>query len=104
MSLSTRSKSLDRDEIGRQIEHLLSALEDLRDDASDESQKALRSLRGRAERLWHEHRLDDTYRDLYRRGRQAGLAARDCVREHPTSTVLLGVGVAALVGWLVWRR
>jgi len=76
-----------RDEIEREIQNLMAALDDLKDDASRESRNRFNALRSRAETLWNDNRLDEHCHDLSRRGRDAGRMAKDCAREHPLSTV-----------------
>lgn len=97
-------KPVTRDEIESEIHNLMSALDDLKQDASRESRHRLNSLRSRAESMWNDNNLDEHYSDLSRRGRDAGRMAKDCAREHPLSTVALAAGAVALIGYLFTRR
>ena len=62
------------------------------------------TLRSRAESLWQDADWDSHCRDLSKRGRDASRMAKECVREHPLSTVALAAGAVALIGYLVTRR
>lgn len=93
-----------RDEIESEIQNLMSALDDLKQDASRESRHRFNALRSRAESLWNDVDLDGHREHLTRRGREASRMARDCAREHPLSTVALAAGALAVIGYLVTRR
>lgn len=97
-------KPTTRDEIESEIQNLMAALDDLKQDATRESRSRFNSLRSRAESLWSDSNWDDHAGDLSRRGRDAGRMAKDCAREHPLSTVALAAGAVALIGYLVTRR
>lgn len=97
-------KPTTRDEIEHEIQDLMTALDELKRDASRGSRHRFDSLRARAESLWNDASWDEHCRDLSRRSRDAGRMARDCAREHPLSTVALAAGAVALIGYLVTRR
>ncbi|MCQ4286377.1 DUF883 domain-containing protein [Pseudomonas stutzeri] len=102
--MSRFSKPTTRDEIEREIHNLMTALDELKHDASRGSRHRFDSLRSRAESLWHDADLDAHYRDLSKRSREASRLAKDCVREHPLSTLALAAGAVALIGYLATRR
>lgn len=102
--MSRFSKPTTRDEIEREIHNLMTALDELKHDATRGSRHRFDSLRSRAESLWHDADWDAHYRDLSKRSREAGRLAKDCVREHPVSTLALAAGAVALIGYLVTRR
>ncbi|NKQ12961.1 glycine zipper domain-containing protein [Pseudomonas sp. SST3] len=97
-------KPTTRDEIEREIHDLMAALDELKHDATRGSRHRFESLRARAESLWNDADLDTHYRDLSKRSRDASRLAKECVREHPLSTVALAAGAVALIGYLVTRR
>ena len=97
-------KPTTRDEIENEIHNLMTALDELKDDASRRSRHRFDSLRSRVESLWNDSDFDSHRRDLSRRGRDASRMAKDCAREHPLSTVALAAGAVALIGYLVTRR
>ncbi|KJH85224.1 MULTISPECIES: glycine zipper domain-containing protein [Pseudomonadaceae] len=97
-------KPTTRDEIESEIHDLMTALDELKHDAARGSRHRFDSLRARAESLWHDADWDAHCRDLSKRGRDAGRMAKECVREHPLSTVALAAGAVALIGYLVTRR
>ncbi len=102
--MSRYSKPTTRDEIEREIHNLMTALDELKHDATRGSRHRFDSLRSRAESLWQDTDWDAHYRDLSKRGREASRLAKDCVREHPVSTLALAAGAVALIGYLVTRR
>ncbi|EQM80963.1 DUF883 family protein [Stutzerimonas stutzeri] len=104
MSRFFSRKPTTRDEIEREIHNLMTALDDLKHDATQGSRHRLDSLRSRAESLWQDADWDSHCRDLSKRGRDASRMAKECVREHPLSTVALAAGAVALIGYLVTRR
>lgn len=105
MSRSVSSyASATRDEIQREIDSLTRALDKLKDTAASESHDRYDSLRDRVERLWHNADFEDRYADISRKTRKAGRVACENVREHPLSTAVIGLSVAAVVGWLISRR
>ncbi|WP_462380355.1 ElaB/YgaM/YqjD family protein [Pseudomonas sp. Marseille-QA0892] len=105
MSRSVSSyTNVTRDDIQREIDSLTRALERLKTNAASESQDRFESLRDRVEHLWNSANFDDTYSDLSQKTRKVSRAACEGAREHPLSTALIGLGVAAVVGWLVTRR
>jgi ElaB/YqjD/DUF883 family membrane-anchored ribosome-binding protein len=97
-------KPTTRDEIENEIHNLMTALDELKDDATRNSRHRFDSLRSRAESLWNDAEFDSHRRDLSRRSREASRMAKDCAREHPMSTVALAAGAVALIGYLVTRR
>lgn len=97
-------KPTTRDEIEREIHDLMAALDELKHDATRGSRHRFDSLRARVESLWNDADLDTHCRDLSKRSRDASRLAKDCVREHPLSTVALAAGAVALIGYLVTRR
>lgn len=68
-----------------EIESLLKSLENLKDDASDESRKTLKALKSNAESaLKHSrHLLADAYEEVKVKTRETGIATRDYAQEHP---------------------
>lgn len=97
-------KPTTRDEIESEIHNLMAALDELKHEATRGSRHRFDSLRARAEALWNDADLDAHCRDLSKRSREASRLAKDCVREHPLSTVALAAGAIALIGYLVTRR
>jgi ElaB/YqjD/DUF883 family membrane-anchored ribosome-binding protein len=97
-------KPTTRDEIESEIQNLMAALDDLKDEASRESRHRFNAVRSRAESLWNDSKWDEHCNDLSRRGRDASRMAKDCAREHPFSTVALAAGAVALIGYLATRR
>lgn len=98
MALFARKHSLH--DLEAEIQKLLSTVESLRDDASEESRHALRSARSSAERALSQTRelLGDAYQRTYR----AGVATYDYGREHPLATAGLALGVVGLLGYLYY--
>ncbi len=83
-----------------EIESLLKSLENLKDDASDESRKTLKVLKGNAENaLRHSrHLLADAYEEVKVKTRETGIATRDYAQEHP------GLQPVSPWGrWVCWR-
>ncbi len=97
-------KPTTREEVQREIDSLMRALDELKHDAARDSRHRLSALRSRAESLWHDQHWDEHYADLSRRTREASRAARDCAKEHPLGTLALAAGAFALIGYLVSRR
>ncbi|MDF0733491.1 DUF883 family protein [Pseudomonas entomophila] len=90
-----------------EIESLLKTLEDLKHDASEESQKTMKALRGNAQNALKHSRslLTDAYEEVKTRTRETGLATRDYAQEHPWTTAGVAVGaVGLLAAWLLCRR
>ena len=102
--MSRFSKNTTRDEIEHEIHSLMSALDELKREASRGSRHKLDDLRSRAESLWHDNHLDEHCQALSRRSREATRMASECARKHPLSTLALAAGAVALVGYLVTRR
>ena len=71
-----------------EIESLLKSLENLKDDASDESRKTLKSLKGNAENALRHSRslLTDAYEEVKTKTRETGIATRDYAQQHPWTT------------------
>ncbi|OEC33031.1 Membrane-anchored ribosome-binding protein, inhibits growth in stationary phase, ElaB/YqjD/DUF883 family [Pseudomonas cuatrocienegasensis] len=95
-----------RADIEQEIDTLTRALEQLRKRAGHDSHEGFSRLRDRAGRLLHDS-LDgweDTYGELSRTSRELSRAASERVRERPVTSVAIGLGVVALIGWLVSRR
>ena len=92
--------------IEQEIRDLHRALDDLKHSASRDARKNYDLLKHNAERLWHDSRdhLGAGYEDLSRLTLSAGRQARDCAREHPVGTLAVGLGVCALIGWLLYRN
>lgn len=97
-------KPTTRDEIEIEIQNLMSALDELKQDATRESRRRFGFLRSRADSLLNDTDWDGHRQDLSRRGRDASRMAKDCARQHPLSTVALAAGAVALIGYLVSRR
>ncbi|MBU1332972.1 MAG: DUF883 family protein [Gammaproteobacteria bacterium] len=95
-----------RADIEQEIDTLTRALDQLRKRAGHDSHVGISRLRDRAGRLLHDS-LDgweDTYGELSRTSRELSRAASERVRERPVTSVAIGLGVVALIGWLVSRR
>lgn len=93
------------DSIEREIQQLNRALDDLKHSASRDTRENYDVLKQRAEKLWGDSRdhLGASYEDLSRMTLNAGRQARDCAREHPLGTLAIGLGVCAVIGWLIYR-
>jgi ElaB/YqjD/DUF883 family membrane-anchored ribosome-binding protein len=90
-----------------EIESLLKSLENLKDDASDESRKTLKVLKGNAENaLRHSrHLLADAYEEVKVKTRETGIATRDYAQEHPWTTAGVAVGALGLLAaYLLIKR
>ncbi|TRX73850.1 DUF883 family protein [Pseudomonas mangiferae] len=100
---NTSKKSLHN--IQSEIENLISTLDGLRGDASDESRKSLKILRGSAERALSHSRdlLGDAYEEVKDRTYKARAATCDYSRENPLVVAGLAIGAAALIGYLMFR-
>lgn len=98
--------STSRADIEQEIDTLTRALDQLRKRAGQESHEGISRLRDRAGRLLHDSLdgWDDTYGELSRTSRELSRAATEHVRERPVTSVAIGLGVVALIGWLVSRR
>ncbi len=102
---SLRKASLESMET--EIENLLKALENLKHDASEESQKSLKSIRSNAENALRHSRslLGDAYEEVKTRTRQTGIPTRDYAQEHPLTTAGVAVGALGLLAaWLLCKR
>ena len=90
-----------------EIESLLKSLENLKDDASDESRKTLKVLKGNAENaLRHSrHLLADAYEEVKVKTRETGIATRDYAQEHLWTTAGVAVGALGLLAaYLLCKR
>ena len=90
-----------------EIESLLKSLENLKDDASDESRKTLKSLKGNAENALRHSRslLTDAYAEVKTKTRETGIATRDYAQEHPVTTAGVAIGALGLLAaYLLYRR
>ncbi|MCS3467740.1 ElaB/YqjD/DUF883 family membrane-anchored ribosome-binding protein [Pseudomonas sp. JUb42] len=90
-----------------EIESLLKSLESLKNDASEESHKTLKSLKANAERALSHSRglLSDVYEDVKVKTRETGVATRDYAQEHPWTTAGVAVGaVGLLAAYLLCKR
>ncbi|NIF19186.1 DUF883 family protein [Pantoea sp. Cy-639] len=90
-----------------EIESLLKTLEDLKHDASEESQKSVKAIRSSAERALRHSRslLGEAYEEVKTRTRQTGIATRDYAQEHPWTTAGVAVGALGLLAaYLMCRR
>jgi ElaB/YqjD/DUF883 family membrane-anchored ribosome-binding protein len=102
---SLRQASLESMEA--EIESLLKTLEHLKHDASEESHKTMKALRGNAENALKHSRslLSDAYEEVKTRTRQTGVATRDYAQEHPWTTAGVAVGALGLLAaYLMCRR
>ncbi|MCO7515542.1 DUF883 family protein [Pseudomonas guariconensis] len=90
-----------------EIESLLKTLENLKHDASEESQKSMKAIRSNAENALKHSRslLSDAYEEVKTRTRQTGLATRDYAQEHPWTTAGVAIGALGLLAaWLMCKR
>ncbi|MFJ4196063.1 YqjD family protein [Pseudomonas sp. NPDC089534] len=90
-----------------EIESLLKSLESLKDDASDESRKTLKALKGNAESALRHSRslLSDAYEEVKTKTRETGIATRDYAQEHPWTIAGVAVGALGLLAaYLLFRR
>ncbi|ANC01007.1 MULTISPECIES: DUF883 family protein [Pseudomonas] len=90
-----------------EIESLLKTLEDLKGDASEETQKTMKALRGNAQNALKHSRslLTDAYEEVKTRTRETGIATRDYAQEHPWTTAGVAVGALGLLAaYLLCRR
>ncbi|WP_459207345.1 DUF883 family protein [Pseudomonas sp. MLB6B] len=102
---SARNTSLES--MQAEIENLLSTLESLKGDATEESQKTLKALRSNAESALRHSRsvIGDAYEEVKTRTKETGIATRDYAKENPVVTAGVAVGVLGLLAaWLVCRR
>ena len=90
-----------------EIESLLKSLETLKDDASDESKKTLKALKGNAENaLKHSrHLLSDAYEEVKDKTRETAIATREYAQEHPYATAGVAIGALGLLAaYLMCKR
>ena len=99
-----RIASESREDLLRNIDELRGALEKIKQGAAEESMDQLGGLRQRLEQVWDNMDLGERYSQLADRTKQAGRVVYDEAREHPMASVFVGLGLVALVGWLVTRR
>lgn len=102
---TSRTAANAQERIEHEIRTLSRALDELKHSASHDTRKNYDLLKHNAERLWSDSRehLGASYEDLSRLTLNAGRHARDCAREHPVTTLAVGLGVAAVIGWLLYR-
>lgn len=102
---SLRKTSLESMEA--EIESLLKSLENLKHDASEESQKSVKAIRSNAESALRHSRslLSDAYEEVKQRTRQTGIATRDYAQEHPYTTAGVAIGALGLLAaYLMCKR
>ncbi|WP_213878118.1 DUF883 family protein [Pseudomonas sp. dw_358] len=90
-----------------EIESLLRSLESLKGDATDESLKTLKALKGNAESALKHSRslLSDLYDDVKVKTRETSIATRDYAQEHPWTTASVAVGALGLLAaYLLAKR
>ncbi|AIZ34889.1 YqjD family protein [Pseudomonas sp. K1(2024)] len=90
-----------------EIESLLKTLEELKGDASEETQKTMKALRGNAQNALKHSRnlLTDAYEEVKTRTKETGIATRDYAQEHPWTTAGVAVGALGLLAaFLLCRR
>lgn len=90
-----------------EIESLLKTLETLKHDASEESHKTIKAIRGNAENALKHSRnvLSDAYDEVKTRTRQTGIATRDYAQEHPWTAAGIAVGALGLLAaYLLTKR
>ncbi len=90
-----------------EIESLLKSLEDLKDDASEESRKTLKALKSNAESaLKHSrHLLSEAYEEVKTKTRETGITTRDYAQEHPWATAGVAIGALGLLAaYLLCKR
>lgn len=94
-----------QDRIEQEIHTLNRALDELKQSASSDTRRNYDLLKHRAEKLWGDSRehLGASYEDISRMTLNAGRQARECAREHPVGTLAIGLGVCAVIGWLLYR-
>ena len=82
-----------------EIESLLRSLESMKGDATDESLKTLKALKGNAENALKHSRslLSDLYDDVKVKTRETSIATRDYAQEHPWTTASVAVGALGLL-------
>jgi ElaB/YqjD/DUF883 family membrane-anchored ribosome-binding protein len=86
-----------------EIESLLKSLESLKEDASGESLKTLKALKGNAENALKHSRslLSDVYEEVKVKTRETSVATRDYAQEHPWTTASVAVGALGLLAALL---
>lgn len=90
-----------------EIESLLKSLENLKDDASEETQKSVKAMRSNAESALRHSRslMSDAYEEVKHRTRQTGIATRDYAQEHPYTTAGVAIGALGLLAaYLLCKR
>ncbi|WP_342650098.1 DUF883 family protein [Pseudomonas sp. REB1044] len=90
-----------------EIESLLKTLEELKGDASEETQKTMKALRGNAQNALKHSRnlLTDAYEEVKTRTKETGIATRDYAQDHPWTTAGVAVGALGLLAaFLLCRR
>ncbi|MFJ4345031.1 YqjD family protein [Pseudomonas sp. NPDC089401] len=102
---SLRKTSLESMEA--EIESLLKSLENLKHDASEETQKSVKAMRSNAESALRHSRslISDAYEEVKQRTRQTGIATRDYAQEHPYTTAGVAIGALGLLAaYLLCKR
>ena len=105
MSLFNR-KTATREELENEVSRLMKLLEldEGKKRVEKEVEHTLTSWRDQARSFIHDHDWDDQYERLSRQARHARARARECVSEHPVTTIALAAGAIAVVGLLLSRR
>ena len=104
---SNTSRKASLQSMEAEIESLLNTLETLKNDASEESQKSLKAIRGNAENALKHSRsvISDAYDEVKTRTRQTGIATRDYAQEHPWTAAGVAVGALGLLAaYLLTKR
>jgi ElaB/YqjD/DUF883 family membrane-anchored ribosome-binding protein len=106
MSFMSHRTPVTREEVQAEIDNLVTALRDLKNDTGHTAGKRFDGLKSRAEQIWEDSRslLDEHYPQLRKKGSKLSRDGVECVREHPLATLAIGVGAAALIGWWLSRR
>ena len=102
---SLRKTSLESMEA--EIESLLKSLENLKHDASEETQKSVKAMRSNAESALRHSRslISDAYEEVKERTRQTGIVTRDYAQEHPYTTAGVAIGALGLLAaYLLCKR
>ncbi|MBJ9974515.1 DUF883 domain-containing protein [Pseudomonas sp. S75] len=101
---SLRKTSLESMEA--EIESLLKTLEELKGDASEETQKTMKALRGNAQNALKHSRslISDAYEEVKTRTKETGIATRDYAQEHPWTTAGVAVGALGLLAAVLLCR
>lgn len=98
------SKTDTRSEIEREIQRISQALDQLKRDAARESDHRVDAIRRKMESLWDDAHVEEHSAQLRDSTLEAGRLARECVRQHPLTTLALAAGAVALIGFLATRH